>query len=164
MNRQYTRTQFLEMAQMLAESFDRPAITTDIICGFPGETDADFEQTLDVVDRVRFIHTHAFTYSARPNTAAARWKERGIEPGIANVRIHVLNERADHHSFAFRKSFLNQTATLLIERGEGVRHGRSERYFDVHLDDDARVSTGEHVRVRIDSVTPTRTHGKVVQT
>lgn len=162
MNRQYTRTQFLEMAQMVAESFDRPAITTDIICGFPGESDEDFEQTLHVVDRVRFIHTHAFSYSARPNTAAARWKQRSIEPSVANTRIHLLNDRANQHSFAFRQSFIGQTVTLLIERGDGVRHGRSERYFDVHLSDDATVSTGEHVRVRIESVTPTRTHGKVV--
>jgi threonylcarbamoyladenosine tRNA methylthiotransferase MtaB len=73
MNRQYGRDDFLRMVRRLTDAFDRPAITTDIIVGFPGETDDEFAATLDVVDRVRFIHTHAFSYSPRPGTAAARW-------------------------------------------------------------------------------------------
>jgi threonylcarbamoyladenosine tRNA methylthiotransferase MtaB len=74
MNRQYTRDDFLHLLDRLDLAFDKPALTTDIIVGFPGETDADFEQTLEVVDRARFIHMHVFPFSPRPGTAAARWQ------------------------------------------------------------------------------------------
>jgi threonylcarbamoyladenosine tRNA methylthiotransferase MtaB len=172
MNRQYTRDQFIEMVALVNESFDRPALTTDIICGFPGETDADFDDTLDIVDRARFIHTHAFTYSPRPKTAAARWTKEFVDHRVANERIKVLNDRAQQHSFAFRQTFVGETVTVLVERENPphaargtqheLRHGRSERYFDVHFDALPDIRTGDQVRVRIDSVTPTRTHGTVV--
>jgi len=166
MNRQYDRTQFLEMAHMVHESFDRPAITTDIIGGFPGETDDDFAQTLDVVDRVRFIHTHAFPYSARPNTAAARWTKQFVNSKVANERIKILHDRAAAHSFEFRKQFVGESVTILVERNSDAasttRHGRCERYFDVHFES-PDVRTGDEVAVRIDSVTPTRTHGSVLR-
>jgi tRNA A37 methylthiotransferase MiaB len=72
MNRQYTRDDFVRMIDAVNAAFDRPALTTDIIVGFPGESDAEFSRTLDLVDRARFIHIHAFSYSPRPRTAAAR--------------------------------------------------------------------------------------------
>ncbi len=164
MNRQYSRSEFLEMVAMVQQSLDRPAITTDIICGFPGETEQDFEQTLDVVDRTRFIHTHAFSYSSRPRTAAARWTDQFIDPQIANQRIKILIDRAQQHSHAFRQSFVGETVTLLVEKNPSPetsqRHGRCERYFDVHFDS-ATTLTGDEVTVRIKTVTPTRTHGVV---
>ena len=76
MNRQYTRDDFLRMVDACSAAFDRPALTTDVIVGFPGETDAEFERTLEVVDHARFIHVHAFSFSPRPGTAAARWTRR----------------------------------------------------------------------------------------
>src|SRR5439155_12579287 len=83
MNRQYTRDDFLRMIEQVHNAFDRPAITTDIIVGFPGESEDEFAQTLDVVDRVRFIHTHAFSFSPRPGTAAARWGDDCVRgPGV----------------------------------------------------------------------------------
>ncbi len=166
MNRQYDRTQFLDMVAMVYESFDRPAITTDIIAGFPGEADDDFAQTLDVVDRVRFIHTHAFPYSSRPKTAAARWTKQFVDSKVAGERIKVLHDRAADHSYQFRQQFVGETVALLVERGtpdsSALRHGRCERYFEVHFES-ADVKTGDEVAVRIDSVTPTRTHGSVVR-
>ncbi len=74
MNRQYTRDDFLRLLDRIDLAFDRPALTSDIIVGFPGETDADFQQTLEVVNRARFIHMHVFPFSPRPGTAAALGK------------------------------------------------------------------------------------------
>ena len=71
MNRQYGRDDFLRMAEQVKEAFDRPAITTDIIVGFPGESAEEFERTVEVAERVGFIHIHAFSYSPRPKTAAS---------------------------------------------------------------------------------------------
>jgi MiaB/RimO family radical SAM methylthiotransferase len=154
MNRQYTRDDYLRMIDRVHDAFDRPAITTDIIVGFPGETDARFAETLDVVDRVRFIHTHAFSYSPRPGTAAARWTDELVRGPVVNERIELLNGRARRHSFDFRRSFLGETVDVMVEATEhdGMRHGRCERYFDVELSDDVDPRTGDLVRAQITDV------------
>ena len=166
MNRQYTRGDFLDLVNRLHAAFDRPALTTDIIVGFPGESAAAFEQTLDVVDQSRFIHIHAFPYSPRPGTAAARWKRQFVSPAIAGRRIDLLRQKAGEFSLEFRSTFLNQTVQLLVERqppedSSLFRHGRCERYFDVHFES-AEAATGDLVQVRIDRVTPTRTFGTLL--
>jgi threonylcarbamoyladenosine tRNA methylthiotransferase MtaB len=173
MNRQYTRDDFLRMIDRVHEAFDRPAITTDIIVGFPGETDYEFEQTLDVVDRVRFIRTHAFSFSPRPGTAAARWETDFVRGPVVNERIELLNQRAETHSLEFRKQFLGQTLEVLVERDLesadlGFHHGRCERYFDVHFPRLAvpfteRVRVGDAIQLRITRVAPGRTFGEVFE-
>jgi threonylcarbamoyladenosine tRNA methylthiotransferase MtaB len=162
MNRQYTRDDFLRMIDRVNAAFDRPAITTDIIVGFPGETDAEFERALEVVDQARFIHTHAFSFSPRPGTAAARWKDQFVHGPVVNERIELLNERAKSHSYEFRKQFLGETVEVLVERSSDPvrRHGRSERYFDVEFADD-RVSAGELAPIQIERVEYNKTVGRL---
>jgi threonylcarbamoyladenosine tRNA methylthiotransferase MtaB len=173
MNRQYTRDQYLRMVERVREAFDRPAITTDIIVGFPGETDEEFERTLDVVDRAGFIHVHAFHYSPRPGTAAARWTDERVRGEVVNDRIAVLRRRARARSHEFRQGFVGQVVELLVERcsdGEGgdespcgdLRHGRCERYFSVSFEGPASL-VGRAVRVRVDEVTETRTRGTLIE-
>lgn len=162
MNRQYTRADFLAMADRVHAAFDRPAITTDIITGFPGETDADFADTLDVARRVGFVHTHAFPYSARPGTAAARWTDKAIPAPVAQARIAALTAAARACDLAYRQTFVGQTLPVLIERDDqpnpAFRHGRSDRHFDVRVAaPDAR--PGDVLRVRISAVTADQTLG-----
>jgi threonylcarbamoyladenosine tRNA methylthiotransferase MtaB len=179
MNRQYTRGEFLEMAGRLGEAFDRPAITTDIIVGFPGETDEEFERTAEVAERVGFVHTHAFSYSPRPGTAAARWTGKWVRGPVVNERIERLTGIAGRKSSEFRKTFVGVVVEVLVERsgvmsnvrsqmsyvGEAGewRHGRSERYFDVRFRAPAGAVTGSVVRVRVDAVDGDRTVGTVVE-
>jgi threonylcarbamoyladenosine tRNA methylthiotransferase MtaB len=167
MNRQYGRDDFLRMIDAIRDAFDRPAITTDIIVGFPAETDEQFARTLEVVDRVRFVHIHAFSFSPRPNTAAARWTRDFVRGPVVNERIDLLNARSRVHGFKFRRMFEGEQAQLLVEREarldpDGIRHGRCERWFDVHFECDEGVRTGQLVRVRIARVTPQRTWGQRV--
>ena len=164
MNRQYVREDFLRMLDRVQRAYDRPAITTDIIAGFPGETDDDFAATLDLVDRARFIHVHAFPFSPRPRTAAARWGDDFVEPPVARQRIEKLQAHARAHSFDFRKSFVGETVELIVERShtrDTIQHGRCPRYFDVQFSH-AEPLCGRIVRVRIDRVTTTRTHGSLI--
>jgi len=164
MNRQYTRDDYLRMVDRLGEAFDRPAITTDIIVGFPGETDGEFEQTLQVVDHARFIHIHAFSFSPRPGTAAARWKDDFVHGPVVNQRIDRLNELASRYSLEFRQSFLGQGVNLLVERrgdNEPMQHGRCERYFSVYFESDEDL-TGQSVNVRVDRVNQKRTFGTLI--
>jgi threonylcarbamoyladenosine tRNA methylthiotransferase MtaB len=163
MNRQYSRDDFLRLVDRIYAGFDRPALTTDIIVAFPGETEAAFAETLDVVRQSRFIHIHAFPYSPRPGTAAARWKEKFVPPAIADERIDLLRREADDFSYEYRSAFVGQSVRLLVEKIKDsqanlVRHGRCERYFDVHFESDA-VAAGDLVEVRIDRVTRARTFG-----
>jgi threonylcarbamoyladenosine tRNA methylthiotransferase MtaB len=165
MNRQYSRDDFLRMADRVCDAFDRPALTTDIIVGFPGETEEEFERTLEVVDHCGFIHVHAFSFSPRPGTAAARWTKDFVRGPVVNERIERLTARAAMHSELFRRSFLGETVELLVERDDaealGERHGRCERWFGVRFSDhDAQ--PGDRVTVRINRVSGERTEGTLV--
>jgi threonylcarbamoyladenosine tRNA methylthiotransferase MtaB len=172
MNRQYGREDFLEMAGRVKGAFDRPAITTDIIVGFPGEDDEEFERTVEVVGEVGFLHIHAFSYSPRPKTAAARWTKEHVRGPVVNERINRLSALATEYSLEFRQAFVGQTVEVLVERtsGEeremealaGYQHGRCERYFAVHFQSDG-LPAGTLARVRVDRVTPTRTFGTLVE-
>ena len=167
MNRQYGRTAFLDMVDRIQVAFDRPALTTDIIVGFPGEDDAEFEQTRDIARRSGFVHIHAFPYSPRPGTAAARWNDQFIHGPVISQRVAELNQLASVASKAFRDSFIGQTATVIVERGHvqhggySFRHGRSERYFPILLHDDSSLTAGDEVRVRVERVENAHTFGAV---
>ena len=164
MNRQYTRDEYLRMVERLHAAYDRPAITTDIIVGFPGETEQEFGQTLDVVRRVKFIHVHAFSFSPRPGTAAARWANDFVRGPVVDRRIDVLRAESAAFSEAYRRQFVGDVVEILVERPEegalhaGLQRGRCERYFSVHFEH-AEELTGRAARVRITRVTPQRTFG-----
>ncbi|MCC6240493.1 MAG: MiaB/RimO family radical SAM methylthiotransferase [Phycisphaerales bacterium] len=167
MNRQYRRDDYLRMLDRVYAAFDRPALTTDIICAFPGEDESDFAQTLEVVERARFIHIHAFPFSPRPGTAAARWRDEFVDAAVAADRVSRLQASAQQHSFAFRQQFIGQNVELLVERQSaamresGIGHGRCARYFEVHFSADD-VRWGQIATVRIDRITRTRTFGVLV--
>jgi len=161
MNRQYSRDDFLRMVERVRKAFDRPALTTDVVVGFPGEDDAEFEQTVDVVKAAGFIHVHGFPYSPRPGTAAARWTDQFVHGPVVGERLKRLQEISLDQSLVFRRQFLNQEAEIIIEQGQ-PRHGRCERYFDVWLDESAPLKTGQVARVRITDVTAQRTFAKCV--
>lgn len=168
MNRQYGRDEYLRMIEKVRQTFDRPAITTDIIVGFPGETDEEFTRTVDAARQAGFIHIHAFSFSVRPGTAAARWQKDFVRGPIVNERINLLEEIAAEQSLEFRRQFVGQTVELLVERPGArdadtpqVQHGRCERYFSVHFEH-ADPLVGQSVRVRIQRVTAARTFGRIV--
>jgi threonylcarbamoyladenosine tRNA methylthiotransferase MtaB len=167
MNRQYRRDDFLQMIDRVNAAFDRPALTTDIIAGFPGENDDEFARTVEVVERSGFIHIHAFPYSPRPGTAAARWKEDFVYGPVINRRIDRLHQLANEFSCSFRQRFVGRTVEVITEREPAdspertIHHGRCERYFTVHFEAPTALP-GQVVSVRIDRVTPARTFGTVV--
>ena len=164
MNRQYGREDYLRMIDRVNSAWDRPAITTDIIVGFPAETDEEFERTVEVAEAAKFIHIHAFSFSPRPKTAAARWKKDFVHGPVVNERIERLNKLAARFGLSFRESFVGQTVNLLVERradGEPMQHGRCERYFSVYFDSDDDL-TGRSVTVRIERVNQKRTFGTLL--
>ncbi|HET6531670.1 MAG TPA: tRNA (N6-isopentenyl adenosine(37)-C2)-methylthiotransferase MiaB, partial [Actinoplanes sp.] len=122
----YDRTQFLEMAQLVNETFDRPAITTDIIVGFPGETDEDFEQTLEVVRQARFASAFTFQYSKRPGTPAAVMDGQ-LPKAVVQERYQRLVALLEDVTWAENKRLVGEKVEVLVAVGEGRKDERTGR-------------------------------------
>ncbi|MCR5468989.1 MAG: tRNA (N(6)-L-threonylcarbamoyladenosine(37)-C(2))-methylthiotransferase MtaB [Lachnospiraceae bacterium] len=114
MNRRYTSAQFKEKCDLFRKYFDNPALTTDVIVGFPGETDEEFEETKKFLDSVHFYELHVFKYSKRKGTVAAGMKDQ-IDEKIKTERSAVLIKKADEMSEEFRQSYLNKDVEVLVE-------------------------------------------------
>ncbi len=137
MNRQYCLSDYMEMIAMTKEHLSiegvPPAITTDIICGFPTETDEDFAQTLAVAVKVGYLHMHVFPYSVRTSTAAARWKQ--LPSQIVRDRVNQLLELDKTLSLSYRNKLLGKKVEVMLEQElhNGKWKGRCEHYAEVTL-------------------------------
>ena len=117
MRRLYTRELYLEKVARFQERCPDFVVTTDIIVGFPGETDKDFLDTLDIIERVRFAKVHMFPYSERPQTRAARASDK-VPSEVIKERKAQLLKVADRVAFDVRNSFLGRTMEVLTESGD----------------------------------------------
>lgn len=114
MRRGYTREHYLELAQAIRERIPGCSITTDIIVGFPGETDEDFEATMDLVRQVRFDAAYTFIYSPRPGTAAADLPDR-VPPEVVQERFLSLNRLQDELTLESNRRLQGQVVEVLVE-------------------------------------------------
>ncbi len=137
MCRAYSAEHFLETAEKVKSKLDRPAITTDLIAGFPGETDTDFEKTFSLARKIGFSKMHIFKFSPRKGTAAEKMPHQ-ISSRIKDQRSRRLRQLDLELGFEFRRQFINETANILIENSNGRLKGRSERYFLVELEKTGR--------------------------
>ena len=119
---------------MLNSCLENPAITTDIIVGFPGETESDFQQTLELCKEVGFSRIHVFSFSARRGTPAEKMSPK-IKPQIIKERAAILQKIADDLAYQYRENFIGRRERILIESVEnGTAAGRAERYFEVKIE------------------------------
>ncbi len=114
MNRHYTCEEYAERCEILRRYFENPAITTDVIVGFPGETEAEFEETKAFLERIHFYEMHIFTYSRRAGTRADRMPDQ-IPEQVKSVRSEILLKLEKQMSKAYRESFLGRNKTVLLE-------------------------------------------------
>ena len=114
MNRKYTTEAFEAVVLMLRETFSDPAITTDVICGFPGETEAEFEETLSFVKRIGFSQMHVFPYSRRKGTRADKM-EGQLSRAEKAARSRRLIEEGRAMQTAYMESFLGKEVCVLTE-------------------------------------------------
>ena len=114
MNRGYTRAQYLDVIRKLRAVRPDIQITGDMIVGFPGEDDQDFEQTLSLMEEVRYFDLFSFMYSSRPGTAAARWEDR-LSRSVKQDRLDRLQRLQLEHSRAHNDSYLGTIQTVLVE-------------------------------------------------
>ncbi|MBD3690261.1 tRNA (N6-isopentenyl adenosine(37)-C2)-methylthiotransferase MiaB [Nanchangia anserum] len=166
MRRSYRRDKFLGILSRVREQMPDAAITTDIIVGFPGETEEDFQRTLDVVEEARFTSAFTFLYSPRPGTPAAD-REDQVSPEVKQERYMRLIELQERISAENNRALLGRTLDVLIAEGEGRKDGetnrvsgraRDNRLVHVGLPDDLaaeqRPRPGDMVSVRVTHTAP----------
>ena len=132
MNRHYTTGEYYEKCCLIRESFDHPAITTDVIAGFPGETEEEFEETLAFVKKVQFYEMHVFKYSRRKGTLAAKMEEQ-VPEQKKQERSRRLIDLAHDMSQDFRRYYIGRETQVLLEEpvtaaGERFLAGYNKEY------------------------------------
>jgi threonylcarbamoyladenosine tRNA methylthiotransferase MtaB len=135
MNRKYTRQMFFETFDWMKKKNPDFTATTDIIVGFPGETEDDFEETVDAIRRARFAKVHMFPYSPRKRTRAALYPNR-LSPDVVKKRKAHLMRVAEESAFSLRELFLGRTMDVLLESMEdgGWISGHTPNFLRVKLE------------------------------
>lgn len=153
MRRGYTRAEYLAKIRELRELMPEAGITTDVIVGYPGETEEDFQQTLELLEEVRFDKVHVAAYSPRPGTIAWRKLPDDVPADVKAERLHRVEELEARISLELNERYVGTVQEILVEgvRG-GQPFGRTRTGKLVHLDAPARV--GDLVDVRIEHAGP----------
>ena len=149
MNRSHTAESYLRLLERIREARPDIILSGDFIVGFPEETDADFEATMELVRQVKYGYAYSFKYSTRPGTPAA---ERAlVAPEIADARLQDLQALITRHQREIQHSMVGREVSVLVERAgreAGQMLGKSEYLHSVHIED-ARADIGDIVQVRI---------------
>lgn len=133
MRRMYDVEQFRKTITKFRSVYPDFNFTTDIIVGFPGETDDEFQQTLDAVKEFNFSHVHTFKYSVRKGTRAERL-ENHLPEKIKNQRSLQVRELSVENKMSYYKSFIGRTQDVLIEKiTQGIANGYGQHYLPVHF-------------------------------
>ena len=135
MNRHYSAGEYYKSVEYLRKYFDSPAVTTDVIVGFPGETEEEFEETKAFLEKICFYEMHIFKYSKRAGTAAATMSDQ-IPEQVKQKRSGILQEMERRHSAEFRQRYIGHLAEVLLEETrelDGVlyRIGHTRDYVKV---------------------------------
>lgn len=153
MRRKYTTAEFAEKIRRLHEAMPGVAITTDVIVGFPGETDELFENGYRFMEELGFAEMHVFPYSKRTGTPAARMDDQ-VDEEVKNERVHRLIDLSERMQLAYAKPFTGRELTVIPERdykgapGTGLLQGYSDNYLQVVFPGDESL-LGSLCRVRI---------------
>ena len=162
MRRGYTKAEYLEKLADVRALMPGAGITTDVIVGYPGETEADFQETLDLLEDLRFDKVHSAAYSPRPGTIAWRKLSDDVPAEVKAERLQRVNALEERISSEINESLVGTTQTILVEgvSKKGQHYGRTRTGKLVHLDAPAR--PGALVDVRIDHAGPFALRGQAV--
>jgi threonylcarbamoyladenosine tRNA methylthiotransferase MtaB len=136
MNRKYNRIQYLKLIKKIRRKIPGIAITTDVLVGFPGESEKNFSNTFDLIKRIAPLKVHIFPYSARLGTAAAGFKGQ-VKAEIIKERIKRLKKLSDSCALSYARKFLGKTIPVLfeaeIENKLNCWQGYTDNYIQVRL-------------------------------
>lgn len=163
MNRRHTRDDYLRIVEKLKEANPVIGMSSDFIVGFPGETDDDFQQTLDVVNRIKYIQAFSFKYSRRPGTPAAVMDGQ-IEEKVKKERLKVLQDLLFSYQTQFNKHSIGKTMQVLFEgkgRHKGQLVGRTPYMQNLHAKADVLL-LNKIVDVRVTDASTNSLSGEVL--
>ena len=165
MNRGYTREKYLALIDMIRKYVPDAAITTDIIVGFPGETEEDFADTLDIVRQVGFTSAFTFIYSKRSGTPAAKMEEQ-VPLAVKKERLNRLMALQNASSLKCHEKLVGKTVEVLAEgpsKQKNVWNGRTRTGILVLWPiEDKTYEVGQKVNVKIDAAQTWLVKGKAV--
>jgi tRNA-2-methylthio-N6-dimethylallyladenosine synthase len=165
MHRRYTREEFLDLTARIRATVPDINLSTDVIVGFPGETEEDFLQSLDVLERVRFGQVFAFAFSPRPRTPAAKY-EPLIPEEEKKSRLHRLFEITDRISLELNQGLVGKVVQVLVDGDSRLNQnhwqGRGDDNRVVNFPKTGHESAGDIVSVIIDRAGPHSLSGEVV--
>ena len=154
MNRKYDTARYLESVELLNRHFHRPAVTTDMIVGFPGETEEEFSATLDFIRKCGFAQMHLFPYSIRPGTPAAKMEQ--VSPQVKEERAHRAAEVAAKMHRDYLDGCVGEVYPVLFEQPKDGRYaGHAPNYMEV-------LAEGEDLHNVVRPVRITGTDGRVL--
>ena len=149
MNRRYTTDEFRNVVKLLRNTYDEVILTTDIIVGFPGETEEEFEKTYEFLKEIKFYKMHVFKYSKRSGTKAATMPNQ-IKPEIQEKRSKRLIELSDTNQKEYNKEYIGKTLEVLFEEqnGEYIK-GHTQNYIVVNVKGNISSFHNEIINVKI---------------
>lgn len=157
MGRGYTRDEYLDLVAQLRKARPELALSTDLIVGFPGETEEDFQETLDLVAGVRFASVFAFKYSPRPGTAAPRL-EGAVDPDVASERLQRLFALQEKIQREINEGLVGEELEVIVTgwgKQAGTQTGRTPCHRVIHFPiGDEPVSLGSVTRVQVEAALP----------
>lgn len=160
MHRHYRLAEFKKLIATLREKIPGLALTTDLIVGFPGETEALFEETLETLRELKFSGIHVFPYSPRTGTPAASYPDQ-VSPAVKKERVHRVEEMETEIATAYRRTFLGKSVRVLAEELRGGRwEGVSDEYIRVSFTGEG-IEKGGLYEVRVTGLTEEGMEGEV---
>lgn len=167
MRRKYTIAEFEEKIRLIRDFMPDVAITTDIIVGFPGETDELFQEGFEAIKRIGFSEMHVFPYSKRTGTPAARMEDQ-VDEEVKHARVHELIDMSEQMQLAYAEKFVGQVLDVIPERdekglcGEGKLMGYSDNYLQIMFDGPEELR-GEVCRVKVTKAGVNTCEGQLVR-
>ena len=162
MNRRYTTEDFRTICKILRTAYRDVIFTTDIIVGFPGETEEEFNQTYEFLKEIKIYKMHIFKYSPKRGTAATKFKNQ-IDSKIKDERSKILLELSDKNEIEYNETYINKTVTVLFEETEnGYFKGHTGNYLAVKVKTDKDL-TDKLLKVKIDKLEKLELVGTLVE-
>ena len=165
MRRKYSKQDFFDAIGRLKDFSSDFTFTTDVIVGFPGETESDFQETLDVISEVKFAKVHMFPYSKRPKTRAARFTDE-VKKEVKEERRQKVLRLSEKVAYELRESFIGRTMPVLLESQEGEDkncfRGHTENFLEVVVQGEG-LSRNQIVKVELNENSARGLIGKAIE-
>lgn len=164
MNRTYSKQHFMDMSEKMRQAIPGLALSTDIIVGFPGETDEDFQETLDVMHAVKFDSAFTFKYSARPGTKASEFED-SVPEAVKQNRLERLIDIQRQHTLERNREHIGETHAVLVEKDSKKskqQHMGRTRNNKIVVFDKGAEQVGDFVTVRITGAEGVTMFGELV--